>query len=362
LHTMYLLVIPLVFLIFSVYALTKRMLGWKLIAAVFCIAFFLNIPQFVSEYHSGWHNTHEFISGILQKPKGEKTFLGSLGSTLAWQGQANVAFLAPYSNNDKLDYAIIGEKIKKDGLKDWTMYAALVGRFVLGTLLALIGYGLLGYFIKKEPDQQKKNFLVLVALHITVTFLILIAIAHDQGLVLRYLLILELVPFVLLGFLLKFLRNTCGRWALACSLVVVFALIAANVYALQNYFQFMQINKGDFQNTTLGEELFLSRFIIANTHAGQRIYFVNADVDENKTLEHIIAPLYYFTDQADIQTSKHYIFSRDTYKSVPNAAYFTLFINNDREAADFAKLPTQTFTITDSQSLGFLTIFKLELQ
>jgi len=129
-----------------------------------------------------------------------------------------------------------------------------------------------------------------------------------------------------------------------------------------NYFHGMSVNGGDSQNTTLGEEEFVSQYIITHTNAKQRVYFVNKDVSHNKILEHIISPLYYFTDQANLQTSKNFIQNENVSGAASNASYFALFINSSKEINDFMQTGAQQFTIANSKSSGFLTIFQLVLK
>jgi uncharacterized membrane protein len=360
LHTTYLLIIPLACLIFSAYAIKRRMMNWKMLAAIFCVAMVLNIPQAVSEYHSRWQNTQAFINGVFIKPpKGAKTISGSIGSGIAWQAQSNTMFLTSYGNDDNPDYMVLGQKIKNHGLKNLRSYGAVFARFILTAMLAIIGYGLLGYFIKREHDREKKNFLILLAIHASVAFLALVAIAHNQGLVVRYFLIIEFIPFVLLGFLVKFSYEKYGKRALTFMLAVILLLGLENVSALQNYFQDMRANGANSQTTTLAEEEAISKYIIANTNQGQRVYFVD-DANEGIMYKNIIAPLYYFMDSANIQISKNYITNGDISNAVADSAYFALVVNNGQAGGNFSKTELQNFNVIGSKQVGFLSVLKLE--
>lgn len=354
LHTTFLLIVPLVFLLNAAYVIKKkRGLSLELVLMVLGIIVFLNIPQIISEYQTGGENTRAFIEGILAPPQGERTWVGGFLSDASWQAQASAMFMTPFGNESISDYAsAIGERNRRiDEVVSREPLVAVRWRLMLEILLTLAGYWALIRFLKKETDEKKKNFLSLTGLYITVSLLVLFPVAHDLILVLRYLFIEQFVPFVLLGLLAEIAIEKFGKIGMGISVLFVVILMSLNVFWLKKDFESFANNTHQASDETLGEETFVGKFIKERTRPSQQAYLV----DEGKSMEHFIVPLGYFIDGKRIE-----LLTGGQSSGAENPAFFSLQLVGSGRADSLSDGLLQNYSITEGATYGRLEIFALE--
>jgi hypothetical protein len=349
LHTLYLIIFPLALFIFSAYLIKNKSLKFKYVVMVFFVAFILNIPQLVSEVQTGGKNTQAFFAGIARKPK-SGSIISSVVLDSEWHFQGNLMLLTPFGDMGQSDYAqMVGEMGKRKWLseieKNASQYAILIG----GALFSIGGYVLLGYFLKKETDKEKKKFLQLVSLLVVITFLVFIPLSRTIEL--RYFYVLAFVPFLLLGLIMKFFTEKYGQRAMPLLLVLTALLCLANIFGLRNSFNVLASNKTDLSVDLLGEEKFAVNFIKSHLGNSQQIYLLD---EENSVRSNIWALQYLLNNK------KVYMLADEEVPLADNAAYFSFFLKDNSKTKKIINSETDGYDIADSASYGRFTIAKLE--
>lgn len=356
LHTLYILVAGLVFLIFLAYLFKNKLIKLKTLGVIMAVAIVLNLPQIISEIRTNCQNTKAFFTGIAQKSVERKDPLeNSHLLNVYWHIQSNAMFVSGAGDDNNSDFLKLENNLRdnKNGLTGIAKYPSLFIRLFLSTLFSLAGYILLGYFLKKEADKQKKIFLKLIALYIIVSFLVLAPLSHV--LALRYFLILQFVPFLFLGLLTKFLREKFGKKLLYGSYGAIALLAALNIYSVGNELSNFKNGKGDVGIAIWSEEKFAGEFISARSDPFQKIQFVYEPQNANK----FIRPLAYFNETIDAPL----VPNDGTPPEDKNAAIFSLILNKKKEINMWKrKIEKSDYQITGSAAYGRLAIYELELK
>lgn len=356
LHTLYIIIFGIVFVIFSIYLMKNRILNFKNVAIIFFVVLFLNLPQIISEVKTGGENTKSFFVGITQKSEKKNPFPRNFLVTAEWQIQANTMFVYPAGDDSNPQIEGLLKKIEKNkkGLMNaiFVKYLDMSIRLFIGALLSIAGYFLLGYYIKKESDKQKRFFLQLLAVYMIVSFLILIPLSHV--LILRYFLILQFVPLLLLGLVIKFLEEKFGQKILYASIITILIFGGINFYLVVKELNSFHLGDGDVQIAIWSEEKFAGEFILKNSKPNQKIYFVYEPQNANK----FIRSLAYFNENIDAPI----IPNDGTPLEEKNVSYFSLIINDKKEINKWKrKIDKSNYKITNESSFGRVAIYKLEL-
>lgn len=359
LHTLYILITLPTLFIFSIYLIRKKTLAFKSLLAVLVMAIFLNIPQIMSEAKTNFQNTRDFFSGInvksqdtidLQTQETNKLLLNS-----AWHIQANSMFLAPLSDDGRSDLLKAVNKLDDSKKGAGWIKNNIIFFFwlIFGVIFSLAGYVSLAYFTRHEKDELKKNFLRLVSLYVLLAFAVLWPLAHV--LALRYFLILQFVPFLFLGLLIKFLREKFGKKLLYGSYGAIALLAALNIYSVGNELSNFKNGKGDVGIAIWSEEKFAGEFISARSDPFQKIQFIYEPQNANK----FIRPLAYFNETIDAPL----VPNDGTPPEDKNAAIFSLILNKKKEINMWKrKIEKSDYQITGSAAYGRLAIYELELK
>ena len=359
LHLLYAAIVSIVFVITAIYLIKKNLLTLKNIAFVLLVAFVLNIPQVVSEIQTHGGNIRAFFSGTGHETQNNIPFPTNIFVDMGWHAQADSMFVAPYGSDTKLHIDTLSDSLSgnKNEMKAIMKHQADIWYVSLGIILSLAGYILLFYYARKEKDKKKKLFLQIISLYAVIAFLIFIPLAHM--LELRYLLIVQFLPFILLGLLIKFLEEKVGRWTIYLSLISLALLFAWNINANWSNFQSFLKGKGDPGIAIWGEEKAAGNFILAHSAPNQAVQMVYIPDDATK----FVRPLGFFNESI-----QDYIVSlRDMQVDPPafnkNDAYFALILRKktERNALKREVKKLNTFHITNSASFGRLEVYKLEL-
>lgn len=360
LHTLYIMVVLPVFLFCSIYLLKKKLLTLKNFVLVLCFALILNIPQIVFEAKTNGQNTRAFFTGITQKSleslERKFPFPKNILLTFFWHTQANDLFLTGSGSDTNSDFLETLDDLSgnKKGIEGILKYAPNILSLLIGAGLSLLGYFLIVYFLRKEVDMQKKTFLQINFLYIAVAFLVLISLSHV--LMLRYFLILQFVPFLLLGLIFKFLEEKYGRKIFLAFWALLLVLGSLNITKIYGELRAFSIGKGDVGIAIWGEQKVLGDFILANSQKDQMKYFIFEPLNAHK----FIRPLNYFSDQIDFSP----IANDSSLAQEKNVAYFTLILDTEKENKAFQKQFKKSgqYEIDNSASYGRFKIFRLKLK
>ncbi|MDP1883958.1 MAG: glycosyltransferase family 39 protein [Candidatus Moranbacteria bacterium] len=278
LHTTLLIIMPIAALFFTYYLFKGGSLTKGCVIAVVAGALLVNAPQIASELQTGGMNTRVFILSVTEKNERNTSISDNLALDVSCHIRANYGILAAYGNEEECGYGDLvnrTEKLdsKRVPLTDKTIFVAYV---IVASVFSIGGYYIAFRELKKQEDKKKKLFAKLAATYTILTFLFFIVWATELSM--RFFLILEFVPFLLLGFWLKFLWVRSDRRWLAIALVIV-----ASFFNLQKDFavfrdlQFggREIN-GDFEYITLGEAEFITGYMRDNLVSDSKTAYVDA--------------------------------------------------------------------------------------
>jgi 4-amino-4-deoxy-L-arabinose transferase-like glycosyltransferase len=271
LHTIIIfLFLPVLPVFFAFYLFKKYPLKKSFAIVLFTIAF-INIPQFIHEYRTNGENTQAFIQGVILKTNYPATLAQYFTRDLECYTQGNSYMLSSANNESDCDVFHHGPKnpiIRFGGL-------------ALALLLFLGGIGLLFYYLKKETDSKKKEFLALSSGYIILAFFVFLAFAYEVDI--RYFIVVFFMPFLFLGLWMKFLMERLGKWGIVISYVLVVILCLANIIVVgRTYFSGINpdyAGAGNFGGMDLKDAKLISQFIQDSSSRMQthNIYVTSSD-------------------------------------------------------------------------------------
>jgi len=228
LHALLLLLLPVVSCIVFTFLLIKDRNVWRKLAVVIIIALILNIPPIWGDIQARGENSSLFLSAFSDRSQsGGERFSEDLGTNILCHMQMKTHILS--SLGDKSNCTFLSTWSRHKGLSGINLYLVYLG-IIVSFLFSVIGYGLLGFRIWKESDAQKKQFLGLTALYISLSFVIMFSII--RGAPLRYFIHMTFVPFLLFGLMLEWVRENMSRWYLTLAFLAFALLFGTNLYSI----------------------------------------------------------------------------------------------------------------------------------
>jgi 4-amino-4-deoxy-L-arabinose transferase-like glycosyltransferase len=279
LHTLSLLITPIVVMIFLWFKLDTNKAKFKYIGIIFAVAIFLNIPQIVSEIQTGGRNTKDFILGVEEKLKIHTDLTTDLYTDIACHVQANSMVISSFGNTANCSF---GNLIANE---NGVVSLAIVWlRIILSFVFSILGYSVLYYFWKKEAGMEKKDFLQLISLFVVASFVVFFPLADDATD--RYYLVFAFVPIILLGLLYNYLRKKSSH-AVGIGILILTLLVIQNVITLKKYFTPFQ-RVGLMEDSMLSENEGLANFILTNMH-GQTSAYIEQKQGDWRIMNYFLA-------------------------------------------------------------------------
>ncbi|HEX8974715.1 MAG TPA: glycosyltransferase family 39 protein [Patescibacteria group bacterium] len=358
LHTLFLVIMPAMMLVFLGYVLKKGKFDWKTVWFILLFAIIPNVPQLFYEVQSGGANIMAFFSGASNTSGKNHGIVSVFVGDGICHVRENAMMLASYGNvtDNFIDCHPIGlrnyiaEQQKAFGMTG--SIAAILG-FVISAVFSLGGYWLIWRAIKKETDREKKNFLMLSSLYIVVSFFVLAGL--ESVLTSRYFLIVEIVPFIMLGLWIEFLREKFGERGTVVVAVLVLALAVYNLFAIN--MTFAQYAGADMQDVSkpesvnLEDQEFFARYIEANREESL-IIVINDNIGD---LFGLRKALRFLTEgKLDIKE----VGVNHDIKLTPGTPYFSMDLAGVSEKEELQKANLPGYRITGSATRGRFSIFK----
>jgi len=268
LHTTLLVIMPITAVLFAYYLYKNKTLAGLCVVAVFVGAMLVNIPQLNTEIKTNGSNVRAFFVGAENKNSRNTNILDNLALNATCHIRANFGIVASYSREEECDYGdVLRSASKSDG------YLTIF--YLLGaTIFSLGGYFLAYRELKKETKKDKQFFLKLILSYTLLVFLFFIIVATELSM--RFFLIVEFVPFLLLGFWLKFLAEKNKKLLLIIVVILCSFFSLHKDYSVFRDLQFggREIN-GQFEYITLGEVNFITDYIKQN-NTGRNVAYLDA--------------------------------------------------------------------------------------
>ena len=271
------------FLVFLV-SMKRNFLACKKWTIVLLMFLALNTGQIVSEVETNFSNTKTLLNSVFPKngvtttvlPKTVTVF--KLKNDIDCHIEANFFLLSSYGNGRCAHDFVVAPS---DG---WTNHYFKNPdgniKFVIllaSLMLSVSGYFFLIYYSWKEKDTAKKCFLRLIILYFAIGFLIMLPLSKSDINEIRYFVFGFFMPFLFLGFLLKFVSQkiTKLRYIIPPVAIIFGLLIYSNVEAINaeiKPFMSDSVTCSSLYRTTLGELEPVVQYMISHSNGQKQIY------------------------------------------------------------------------------------------
>lgn len=334
LHTLTLILLPIVTLCVFGYLLYEKKKVWKALVIVFLTAMILNTGQLASEIQTGGANAKAFFNGVgTKEKKGSGVVMNVAKDTVCFVG-ANDYILSSYDASDTCE-------IKSATRGRIAIIFSLNGLifFIGGVILAIRSF-------RREENVSKKYFLGIVGLYLGLLFLLLVPLANEISM--RFFLASIFMPFIFFGLWFEYLSERFPKRGIWIALAIVILLVIANMISVgktfSTYAAYLSSSASGMDNVLLKEVEQSSAFIV--THAGgAKTVSVEGDATY---LFKALKSMQYFTGRDDIRLVQK------GKKTDPNMPAF--LIDNTKAKK---KILENNQGISEYESFGRFTIFKL---
>lgn len=358
LHTIYLLVFSAVIAIFGLRLAIRRDLSPRNAGAFLLMALLLNAPQIYSEFRNDWGNSKSFLAGIGRKEAGKNSVAESLAVDAGWIAQSGIMFVAPAGDDTRLHAKGLADSFS--GKKGWDAGKLKEDwpdavRVACGTLIFLAGACFLALAAARSKDESGRNFYRIMVSYLAVAFIVYLPLSHVMEL--RYMLILEPLPFVMIGAVLDFSAKRHMAFLASAITAGIVALAIWNVWSVNEYLFDLKADDDNNDIAIWSEEECLGKFILSRTAAGQEIRMAYLPTSSGK----FVRPLSYFDDRLNdgLLNSKK---TAEDGSIDGNAAYFSVILDSDRKQEEFRKAVAKggAFAIAEDGSCGRISAYRLE--
>jgi 4-amino-4-deoxy-L-arabinose transferase-like glycosyltransferase len=358
LHAVFLLVFPIVFLVAGAFALRKKIINWKNIVLIALVALVLNTPQIIFELKFRGENTRAFIAEVFKRDEKGGSFLGKTIPSFTCQMQANSMILTYFADDNRCNYFLK----KSENIQNYPVDSSFSERnyFYLELFLSFAftigGYFLFVYFLRREKDPEKKNFLKLFFLLALVAPAVLTPMI--EGVYTRFLIPLAVIPFVFLGLWLKMILEKTKKRSILLLSSIIILFVAANLSHIRKAYSAFsalgQTSENRSESATLGEEQFLSEFILRDSQNSQTAYLQGGYEDIFKFIE---PARYFFQSRPDLDVR---IWAGEK-KVDPDASYFRIdMIEQVERRVQMSQQTIKDRNVLDKGYFGRYAIFKLD--
>lgn len=346
LHTLLLVIMPVVVLGFFGYVAWKERTLWRHAAIVFLVALALNTGQVVDLAQTHGANIRAFFGGTQTKTAKGSTFLNNFLDDTTCQAQADAFMVSGLGDDDQCGVSVIADAISGTGgmPRQVLLYAGLIA----ASVFTLGGAWLWIAAIRRSVDARRKLLLKLTGWYALIGFLLLIPLAKEVSL--RFYLALYFVPFVILGLWIELIfdrtRAMAPRYAVWVVAAIVVTLLLSNLSAVKTAFEDhvgkKQLPSSTDTEITLGETEFIADYIVAHAMTGGTVIVEGKQTYLFKYLKSIA----YFTRKRDIAVEA---LSKKTH---PNPDAPIVYIDNVKNGGKLTKSMSQTYTAEDIRSYG----------
>ena len=276
LHTLLFLIMPIVGIFVLIYLIKQKNISWKSFLLFLLFFAIVNYGQLMHEIITGGSNTAKLFKGA----KSEATTGSALSRNAylvgACQIQANAHIISSYENIEACgDIFKPNQSITKyTNEPGGTFYngQVFISAAVVSVIFSLIGYILLLFFIKKETDKNRRNFLIIILLYSLVLFAVFIPVASQISM--HYFNIVFFVPFVLLGLWMIIITRIIKNKKIANKLLIIiiaFLFILQGGVLTQAYHSYSSGNVSSAKKSIYGEIMPMVDYMIANSSQKEAI-------------------------------------------------------------------------------------------
>ncbi len=325
--------------IFQKDILKKILLSVATALAVFLVFY---TPVIISDTIKHGANTKDFIEALSSKPV-KKPFLDKFTMNL---------------NEQLSNYTMITTSYLYPQNLTSTSYVP-----ILFTLAIFLGglYCIAKKFIRGNLSQEKKDFLMVIFLWVSVFFVLCIPLSYNIRP--RFFIFTFAVPFILLGFIFEALEESRHKFYPMAIFILAAAVIGGNVVGTRAWFQEQassQIKHSIVKRTlilkvkdgvTLGQLQGATDYMYARRQSGSRIYFYVKP-------EHVRPLEYLFSGKHD--ASLNYYSSLRLDSGDPEAQYFAVVPSDYKASSLGNKIGINApFQVMSEKQFGQIAVWEL---
>ena len=354
LHTVLLVLLPLVSFLAFVYTAKSDWSVWKKWVVIFLIALALNAGQILSETRTNFLNTKYFFNVLNDRsPSQSSGIVDSLALNVICHAQANVLYLSSLENNDNCD-SFAYFKYDKGAKQNKTNHWVKILSISFGLLVFVLGYGLLGYYLQKEQDEKKRLFLGLNLIYGILTFLIILPIISHNGQV-RYWLPVIFLPFLFLGLGAKYFSEKFPEkysWVVTTVLILLIGLNFFTIFSEAR--RHIAKSRSNAQYVVLGELESINAYIISQSQPQDEAYVFGGQ----KYMQNFYKPLFYVASKNNFTVVRGVHSLRDVPAGKP---VFFIAQNSDiKQETKYDSAPKDFgFNVESYKSFGNIGVYKI---
>ena len=320
--------------------LTKKFWGkMALYVVVFGAVFaFIYTPVIISEVMRKGENSKNFVQALSSKPT-NKPFAEKVGKNL--------------SENVKYYCLITTASCLAGDAQDSPIPAGFtLILFITGITLAIRA-------AKKEQNQTRKDFLLLLLIWIGVFFVLTIPVSFQLRP--RFFILVFAVPFILAGLIFDFFREKWSKQASYLGAALFLIILGANLNGTRSWFS--EQKKSQIADTKITRTLILkNKDGVTRGELQKVVDFMYAKRQAESTInfyvkpEHIQPIKYLLSHKKDATLS--YATLNSTPSSKPNAQFFAI-VTSESDVSSLGKKFEGDFQVVASQSAGQITVYEL---
>ncbi len=335
LHSLSLLLFPLTaFCIFVFLIYQKKEHVWKKALFIFSLVLLLNIPVFISEWNTGGENTRAFLESISIKEKKGSGFIANVGKNIVCFSQSSTYILSAYDSSDTCK-------------PESVMQGFNIQAFLCGFALFFGGFLLTIRALRKEKVYERRVFLGLIILFVSILFCLLIPLANEISM--RFFLISLFVPFIFLGLWFDFFEEIFPRTHKIFFYSIIFVLFSMNTFfvisTFKEYHLYLTNSPSSMDNVLLKEVEMSASFIIDESMGAKTVVLTG----DKKYIFKAMKSIEYFTKRAGIDIVEK---KKKTDMSLP-----VFLVENTKNKE---KVLARERTISQYRSFGRFTLFSLK--
>ncbi len=198
--------------------------SWRTWVLAVSLSMFLYSPVLINEWQTGGENFQFFQEKLTKSQPKNPDIRGTLIEDVR---HTAAAYFFIISGQGIIDSKTIPHSLWTDDGNAW---------YWPGLLFLLSGVAVLAWNIRKEKNPEKRDFLILITLWFSWSFLFFYSLISGYRVYPRFFLLVSPLPIIFCGLLLERLRYEKNMWRLAIFASIILALILSNLSLIKNSF------------------------------------------------------------------------------------------------------------------------------
>lgn len=354
LHFVAFLAMPVVAVVFLLFKRPKISLRYWIFAIA--VVLFFYVPVFVNEIKTGGDNVREFVKAVANKgdKKEDEGIARKIYFNFSSHADSYALILSGKNNGEYFAFNPKGN-FEKNSSEAPALKKYSVG--TLGVLFFIVGSLFIFWRVKKEKTEERKSFLLLNSIWLTVSFLLFAPISLDLSP--RFFLLVPMLPFIFLGIFLESIDKSPKKFQ-AAIFGVVLLLFFGNFSEIWQ--RFHELGNAHIENVAVAKRDDILKETNRVTYLQQNLII---DYMKEKQKDNGF-PVYFFADPRHL-TSFEYLLEKENiisgrlpYREIYREGnYFFINFSNLADRYDISKYARKYDILTEEKDFGTLTVISL---